>query len=550
MALRDNAAAASRPLVSPLAFARTGLVRYDPAAAVPGGGTRRAVIARNNPPMLPLLGIFLSLALLMYLAYRGFSVILLAPLLALLAVAFAGGPLLGTYTQVFMREAGKYVANFFPLFLLGAVFGKLMADSGSADAIARWIVRRTGARRAILAVVLACAVLTYGGVSLFVVAFAVFPIAAGLFREAEVPKRLIPGAIALGSFTFTMTALPGTPAIQNLIPMRFFGTDAFAAPGLGLIAGAMMFGGGITWLTWRHRRAAAAGEGYAGSIGAAPVTSEVAPPSDGPAPASNAPAPLPVQTPGAEPVPLGYAGQVTRAVPRAPGVMVAILPILVVIGLNLVVSHRVIPRLDTGYLATPAYGSTTVASVKGNWAIIAALVVACAAAVALNWRRIADVRRSVNEGATGSLLPIFNTASEVGYGAVIASLAAFAVLRDAVLGIAPGNPLVSLAVAVNVLAGITGSASGGMSIALETLGATFAAQGAAAGISPEALHRVTSIASGGLDTLPHNGAVISLLTICGLTHLQSYADIFVVSVVIPLVTVVAVITLASIYGSF
>lgn len=488
--------------------------------------------------MLPLLGIFLSLALLMYLAYRGITVIVLAPLLALLAVAFAGGPLLGTYTQVFMREAGRYVANFFPLFLLGAVFGKLMADSGSADAIARWIVRRTGPRRAVLAVVLACAVLTYGGVSLFVVAFAVFPIAAGLFRGADVPKRLIPGAIALGSFTFTMTALPGTPAMQNLIPMRFFGTDAFAAPGLGLIGGAMMFGGGIAWLTWRHRRASAAGEGYAGTgaVDAAP-----SPAADPPAPAT-APAPAPA--------PLPYAGPLADAPPRAPGVLIAILPILMVIGLNLVITHHVIPRLDTGYLATPAYGSTTVASVKGNWAIIAALVVACATAVALNWRRIADVRRSVNDGAMGSLLPIFNTASEVGYGAVIASLAAFALLRDAVLGIAPGNPLVSLAVAVNVLAGITGSASGGMSIALETLGATFAAQGAAAGISPEALHRVTSIASGGLDTLPHNGAVISLLTICGLTHLQSYADIFVVSVVIPLVTLVAVITLASIYGSF
>ena len=490
--------------------------------------------------LLPLLGIFLSLALLMYLAYRGITVIVLAPLLALLAVAFAGGPLLGTYTQVFMREAGKYVANYFPLFLLGAVFGKLMADSGSADAIARWIVRRTGPRRALLAVVLACAVLTYGGVSLFVVAFAVFPIAAGLFREADVPKRLIPGAIALGSFTFTMTALPGTPAIQNLIPMRFFGTDAFAAPGLGLVAGAMMFTGGITWLTWRHRRAAAAGEGYAGSSAAVP-----APAPDVPAPTSSAPPPPP---PG--PMPLGYAGQGMEGAPRAPGALVAVLPILIVIGLSLVMSHRVIPRLDTGFLATPAYGSTTVASVKGNWAIIAALVVACAAVIALNWRRIADVRRSVNEGALGSLLPIFNTASEVGYGAVIASLAGFALLRDAVLAIAPGNPLVSLAVAVNVLAGVTGSASGGMSIALETLGATFAAQGAAAGISPETLHRVTSIASGGLDTLPHNGAVISLLTICGLTHLQSYADIFVVSVVIPLVTLVAIIALASIYGTF
>lgn len=498
--------------------------------------------------MLPLLGIFLSLALLMYLAYRGINVILLAPLLALLAVAFAGDrPILATYTQVFMPAAAKYIANFFPLFLLGALFGKLMADSGSADAIARWIVRRTGPSRAVLAVVLACAVLTYGGVSLFVVAFAVFPIAAGLFREADVPKRLIPGAIALGSFTFTMTALPGTPAIQNLIPMRFFGTDAFAAPGLGLIAAAGMFAGGMAWLTWRQRRAWAAGEGYAGPIETAPAA-----PSPAPVPP---PAPGPIPPPVSAPVPMGVSVPLAYAPldaqpNRLPGVSIAFVPILIVIVLNLVVSHQVIPRLDTSYLENPTYGATTIATVRGNWAIIVALVAACLAVVALNLRRMADVRRSVNEGAMGSLLPIFNTASEVGYGHVIASLAAFAVLRDAVLTIAPGNPLVSLSVAVNVLAGITGSASGGMSITLDTLGGTFAARGAALGISPELLHRVTSIASGGLDTLPHNGAVISLLTICGLTHRQSYADVFIVCVAVPLGGLIAVIALGSMYGSF
>jgi H+/gluconate symporter-like permease len=481
--------------------------------------------------LLPLLGIFLSLALLMLLAYRGFTVIVLAPLLALLAVALAGDrPLLATYTQVFMGGAGNFIRNYFPLFLLGAVFGKLMADSGSADAIARWIVRRTGPRRAVLAVVLACAVLTYGGVSLFVVAFAIFPLAAGLFREADVPKRLIPGAIALGSFTFTMTALPGTPAVQNLIPMRYFGTTPFAAPGLGLVGAAIMFAGGMAWLTFRQRRARAAGEGYA------------PPPTAGPAAAAADPGARAMPSP-LEPAGGGGGG-------GRPWVSAAFVPILIVIGVSLAMSHAVIPRLDTAYLATDAYGRTTLDAVRGNWAIIVALALACAAVVALNRRRIASVRRSVNDGAMGSLLPIFNTASEVGYGQVIASLAAFAVLRDGVLAIAPGNPLVSLAVAVNVLAGITGSASGGMGIALETLGATYAARAQALAVAPEVVHRVTSIASGGLDTLPHNGAVISLLTICGLTHLQSYADVFVVAVAVPLVALVAVIALASMYGAF
>ena len=202
-----------------------------------------------------MLGIVLSLLLLMYLAYRGVSVLILAPLLALMAAALAGGvPILATYTQVFMKALGGYVIKFFPLFLLGAIFGKLMEVSGSARSIAAWIVERVGEKQAALAVVLACAVLTYGGVSLFVVAFAVYPIAAALFVRAGYPKRFVPAVIALGSFTFTMTALPGTPAIQNAIPMPFFGTTAFAAPGLGLIGGAVMLGFGLAWLLWRARR--------------------------------------------------------------------------------------------------------------------------------------------------------------------------------------------------------------------------------------------------------------------------------------------------------
>ncbi|MDQ4061149.1 MAG: GntP family permease, partial [Pseudomonadota bacterium] len=218
--------------------------------------------------MLGIFGIFIALVLLIYLAYRGISVLVLAPATALLAVLFAGEPpVLASYTQVFMRAAGDFVVQYFPVFLLGAVFGKFMDDSGSARAIAEWTVAQLGESRALLAVVLSCAVLTYGGVSLFVVAFAVYPIAAELFRRADIPKRLIPATIALGAFTFTMTALPGTPAIQNAIPMPFFGTTAFAAPGLGLLTGAIMLGAGQLWLRFRAARARACGEGYGREAG-------------------------------------------------------------------------------------------------------------------------------------------------------------------------------------------------------------------------------------------------------------------------------------------
>lgn len=499
--------------------------------------------------MLGLIGVILSLVLLIFFAYRGVNVLVLAPLCALFATVFAAGPLLATYTQVFMPALGKYAITYFPLFLLGAIFGKLMDDSGSARSIAHAIVDKLGAQRAILAIVLSCGILTYGGVSLFVVAFAVFPIAAALFREADVPKRLIPGAIALGSFTFTMTALPGTPAIQNAIPNPFFGTNAFAAPVLGIIAGVIMLGGGMAWLTWRARQAAAAGEGYDnGPLMQAGNTGTVVSGAGGHGGSADVDRDL---DPGSEPsgAEADDSGVATRT--RAPKVRtpfaVAMAPILVVIVLNYVLVNYVFPAMDTSYLSQKAYGATDLKTVGGIWAIIAALVAACVLILAINWRRLEDTKRSINEGTMGSLLPIFNTASEVGYGAVIASLPAFAMIRDAVLGIS-GNPVINLAVAVNVLAGITGSASGGMSIALQTLGATFRDQAVAQGISLEFMHRVTAISSGGFDALPHNGAVITLLAITGLSHKQSYKDIGVVAVVVPVIALIVIIAIGTVFG--
>ena len=468
--------------------------------------------------MFAVLGILVSLALLITLAYRGWNVILLAPICALVAAILSIGdetPLLATYTQVFMPALGNYLLKFFPLFLLGAVFGKLMDDSGCARAIAHQVVVWTGRERAILAIVLACGILTYGGVSLFVVAFAVFPIALRMFREGDIPRRLIPAAIALGSFTFTMTALPGTPAIQNAIPIPFFGTNTFAAPGLSVIAALIMFAAGTLWLSLRSRRLRAAGEGFGEDVTAAPG------------------APRAAET---------EAGDV-------PPFWIAIIPVLLVLGINFVFTKYIGPSMDTDYLATAKYGKTNAAAVSGIWAIIVAMVVACVVLIALTWKRFASVRRSVNEGALGSMLPILNVASEVAYGAVIASLAGFAIVRDWLQSVT-SDPVFGLALIVNVLAGITGSASGGMSIALQTLGAKYLEAGQAAGISPEILHRVAALSSGGLDALPHNGAVITLLAICAVTHAQSYFDIFMVAVAFPLLALVVVIALNGMFGTF
>lgn len=471
--------------------------------------------------MIGIIGILFALLLLMYLAYRGFSVLLLAPLLALLAVMFSlDAPILASYTQVFMKALGNFIVLYFPLFLLGAVFGKLIEASGSANTIAQWIVGRLGRGHAIFAIVLSCAVLTYGGVSLFVVAFAVYPIAAALFRQADVPKRLIPASIGLGAFTFTMTALPGTPAIQNAIPMPYFGTTPFAAPGLGIIAGIIMLAFGIAWLMRRAAHAARSGEGYGEANIETPDTK-----------ADPAFKQMPVQL-------------------SQPGIVVAMLPVVLVVALNYVFSTIVFAWFDTTYLAQAKYGPATLNQVVGVWSIICALFFSSLTLLALNFRRITDIRNALDEGANASMLPIFNTASLVGFGAVIASLPAFGLIRDTVLDIAPGNPLISLAVAVNILAGITGSASGGMSIALQTLGANYLELARSAGISPELMHRVTAIATGGLDALPHNGAVITLLSICKLSHRTTYLDIFMVAVIGPIAALVTVIVFGTWLGSF
>nr|WP_218588626.1 GntP family permease [Marivita hallyeonensis] len=455
------------------------------------------------------LGIILSLGLLILLAYRGASVLVLGPVMALVAAVFSLQPGLATYTQVFMPAMGGFVITYFPLFLLGAVFGRFMQSSGAATSIANGIVDRLGAAQAIPAVVLACAVLTYGGVSLFVVAFAVYPIAVALFRSADIPKRLIPATIALGAFTFTMTALPGTPAIQNAIPLPYFGTTPFAAPGLGVIAALIMAVGGLAWLVFRQRSAQTAREGY----GPAVDEGSAAPDSNGP--------------------------------PFA----LAALPIGVVIALNYLLSVHIFPALDTSYLAQPRFGATEISEVRGIWAITVSLTVATLLLVALNARRLEAPKDDLTAGANASVLPIFNTASLVGFGAVIAALPAFATVSSAVEGMG-GGPLVSLAVSTGLLAGLTGSASGGMSIALEAVGAQYLEQAQAMGLSPDLLHRVTTLATGGLDALPHNGAVITLLAICGLTHRDSYGDIAVVAVVIPLIALVAVVILGTLFGSF
>lgn len=483
-----------------------------------------------------LIGILVGLGLLVALAFRGWSVLLLAPVAALIAAAFAGEPLLAHWTQTFMGSAARFVAQFFPLFLLGALFGKIMDDSGSVTAIADFMTEKLGAQRAMLAVVLAGALVTYGGVSLFVAFFVIAPMGLALFRAAGIPRRLMPAAIALGTSTFTMSALPGTPSIQNAIPMPFFGTTPFAAPGLGIVASLIMLGFGLWWLGRAEGKARLAGEGFGPEDAAAPV---------------DAAAEDPIVRERATTAHEFDPAEIHNGMHAfsAPPIALAALPLVVVVVVNLLMSLVILPRLDVSYLAEPRWGSTTLSAVGGVWSVAVALTAAIVTALAINWRRLPGLRATMDAGANASVLPVFSVASLVGFGAVVAALPAFELVREWVLGI-EGGPLVSLAVATNVLAALTGSASGGLTIALDALGPTYMKIAAETGLDPALMHRVAVIGSGTLDSLPHNGAVVTLLAVCGTTHRESYLDIVMVGIVGAILALVAVILLGSFVGSF
>jgi H+/gluconate symporter-like permease len=360
-----------------------------------------------------LLGILVGLGLLVWLAFRGWSVLLLAPAAALVAAAFGREPLLANWTQVFMGGAASFLAQFFPIFLLGAVFGKLMDDSRSVSAVADFMTKSLGERRAMLAVVLAGAFVTYGGVSLFVAFFVLVPMAQALFRAAAIPRRLMPAAIVLGTSTFTMSALPGTPSIQNAIPMPFFGTTPFAAPGLGIIAAAIMLGFGLWWLTRAETAARHASEGYG-----AEATVDV----DA---AANDETVRERATTAREFDPAeihhGHLGD------SAPPVLLAALPLVVVVAVNLLMSLVLLPRLNFSFLAEERWGATSISGVAGVWSVVVALATAIITVTLCNRSRLASLRQSMDAGANASVLPGLSVASLVGFGAVIAALPAFAI---------------------------------------------------------------------------------------------------------------------------
>ena len=432
-----------------------------------------------------------GLALLIWLTVRGVNILIAGPLAALLVAVTAGLPLMPPFAGLtsdgaaapdfatsYMAGFASFLADWFLMFLLGAIFGEVMAASGAAASVAHWITETLGSRFALLATVLACAVLTYGGVSVFIVAFSVYSLAVGLFREANLPRRFIPGALAFGSVTFTMTSA-GSPEIQNLIPMQFLGTTAFAGWQVSLIVAVLMASLGYAWLSRMVNRAVAAGEGFVARAA-----------DDAPEDADDLPSPL-----------------------------LSILPLAAVLGIFFLTQDL------------------------GKWALVFALSGGLGAAVLVGWRRLVAMPDAFSRGAVGAVVAITNTCAVVGFGSVAQLAPAFQEALVAVQSL-PGSPLIGAAIAVTVIAGLTGSASGGQTIALPLIAPHYLDAGA----NPAELHRVVAIASGALDSLPHNGYVVTTIrAVCGETHKDAYAAVGATTVIVPLLGLVVALLLFAVF---
>jgi H+/gluconate symporter-like permease len=438
------------------------------------------------------IGILISLLALMFLAYRGYSVIYLAPILALVAATSQGLSPMPAYSELFMGKAVGFIKAFMPVFVLGAIFGKVMEDTGLAKSLALAIAKSINPRYLVAALILTGVVLTYGGVNGVVVTFAVYPVAASLFKAQNWPKRFLPATIFIGFGTATMDCFPGTPQIQNIIPSAYFGTNVYAAPIIGTVGGlAILIICGL-WMNHRITKAVAKGEGYGeGHINEVQLSEDV----------------------------------------KLIHWTVAILPLLTILVLNYVFTavFKWDPNMLVPFQAMKLpLVAPAVKNIVAVWALTIAEVAAIVLALVIGWRNIPSggIAKALNVGAIGSLLALLNVASEVGYGNVIASLPGFQTIANSLLAVKIGaTPLFSEALTVNILAGLSGSASGGISISLELMGKAWLDWANAIGMNPELLHRIAAMAGGGMDTLPHNGGIITLLGICGLTHRQSYPDI-------------------------
>lgn len=434
-----------------------------------------------EPATLSMLGIFVSLALIIFLAMRGFGIIVIAPIATVVVCLFSGMDVLATLTGPYMKGFVNYAGKFFFIFLAAALFGKLMEDSGAARSIAESllnVIGRGSPMKVMVAVAVICMVLTLGGVSLFVVIFAIVPIARPLWKEMNLPWHLFMAAFMFGNGAITMSMMPGTPSVLNIMPTKYMASSPASAPVLGLVGIAVVVLFCLWYLNYSVKRARARGETYGEAASHAAIDH--------------------------------YADR------KLPNVWLSLLP--------------------------PAVLILVLNAFKAD--VVVALVLASTLCGALFWKTYANKLETINKGALNVTVPLINTCADVGFGMAVAASAGFAVVSAALLSM-PGHPIVSLSAAVNMMAGVTGSASGGLGIVLETLAPKYLAMG----LSPDLVHRIAVISAGAFDALPHNGVVVTSLAVCGLTHRNAYHHIFFTHVIATLLALVVIVPIGIVmYG--
>jgi len=434
---------------------------------------------------MSIIGIFLGLALLVVLALRGYHIVLLALAASLVVILFSGQDVLKMMSGPYMKGFVGFAQKFYLLFFISAVFAKTMEDSGAARAIADLILKALGAEnkiRVLLAVFLITGIITYGGINVFVAIFVIVPIARGLFNKLNIPWHLFIIPFAWGGATITMTMIPGTPQIQNLIPTKYLGTTPMAGAAIGIIAAIVTSALAYWYMTRALKACESAGEGY--------MTGE---------------------------------GYVTAGKSQQPAIEVT------------AANGK---TRSNGWLALlPPLGALLSMNVL-KWDPLYAISLATVLTIVLFWNKYDSILKTINQGALNTITPIMNTSADVGFGSVVAAVSGFAVISQWLMSI-PGSPTISLAIVTNVLVAITGSASGGLGIAMEALSAKYLTTG----VDPAIIHRIAAIASSGFDAMPHNGAVITFFAVAGLTHRNAYKHVFFTAVLAPVGGLIAVLLL-------
>ncbi|UOF91359.1 GntP family permease [Fodinisporobacter ferrooxydans] len=456
---------------------------------------------------MQILLLVIGLGLLVWMTMRGINIIIAAIISTSFVALVSGENLAKALTDTYMKGFTGFFASWFILFLLGAIFGKVMEDTGAADGIATWIMKVLGPKGAVMATVLACAILTYGGVSLFIVGFSVYPLAVSLFRGANLPRRFIPAALVFGSISFTMT-MPGSPEIQNLIPTKYFHTTPWAGSWIGILIALAIFAVGSLYLLRAINKAVAAGEHFEDRVTDAHMIEA--------AQLEMAAASATVTAAAGPSAPYGNVAE-----KRLPNVLVAIIPLIVVVVVLAVLSQHM--------------DSTSAAMYSMSAGIISAWI--------LMFNHVKRFWKALADGAQEAIVATSNTCAVVGFGSVAATTEGFKQVVTAVTHI-PGPPLLGLGLAITLICGLTGSASGGLGIALPILAPIYTKMG----LDPGAMHRISALASGGLDALPHNGYIVTTIrAICGETHKKAYGPVAMVSLVITTVAMFAAIALFSIF---